>query len=131
METADQKQSGVLTGVPELSQSMPWPTLGNHSGPCCSSTSPLWGKGAAAGSGKSAHLEGTKPAWTEPFCYITLGPDPTPSRTMMATEHRGSSHLALALVSPSPAPPPIKVIAASYHPGRRHDPCSLQIQFSH
>lgn len=73
----DQKQSEVLTGVPELSQSMPWPTLGNHSGPCCSSTSTLWGKDAASGSGESAHLEeqnqlGQNPSAVSPW-------DPTPS----------------------------------------------------
>ena len=43
------------------------------------------------------------------------GPDPNPSRAVLAAEHcRGpSSHLALALASPSPAPlpPSVKVIS--------------------
>ena len=64
MKAADQDWSRTLTGVLGPLQCTPWPTLGVHSSPSCSSTAHLWGEGAGAGSWKRTHLVGTETAQT-------------------------------------------------------------------
>ena len=57
---ANWEWSGAVTGELGLHQCVPWPALGTHSGPSCSSTAPLMSEGTDVGSGGECTHRGTR-----------------------------------------------------------------------